>query len=268
MKYFITSLSFIFMVAVLWAVNVTEVEARLSAAQKQCFDAVFYAEDNPDVVSVIGTNEKKLFEHYMDHGRYEGRSASSEFNLMSYRTNNRDLYISFADDLDAYPLHFIESGKQEGRIAMCDNPPAFEPFKRPLIQEIAEIARHRTDIGDTYVELDLTNQHLYLFVNGEVIMDTPVVTGDVKKNRQSPVGIFKIYHKGTDRYLTGPDWKVWVNYWMPFRGNIGFHDATWRKRFGGSIYQRDGSRGCINLPLDKAEILFEHSFIGMFVISY
>jgi hypothetical protein len=261
-------LLFIMLIMFLWSANTTDVEARQSRAERQCFDAVFYAETYPEVAEIVGNSEARLLEHYLTTGRYEGRSASSNFNLMSYRSLNRDLYIAFADDLDAYPAHYLEFGINEGRIAMCDNPPVFEPYKRPLIQEMAAIARDRTDIGITYVELDLTAQHLYLFVNGEVVMDTAVVTGNPNRYRSSPAGIFKIFHKGKDRYLTGPDWKVWVSYWMPFTGNIGFHDATWRSRFGGTIYQRDGSRGCINMPLDKAEILFEHSFVGMFVICH
>ena len=40
---------------------------------------------------------------------------------------------------------------------------------------------------------------------------------------------------------------------MPFVGNsIGLHDASWRGSFGGSIYQSNGSHGCVNLPPDKA----------------
>jgi erfK/ybiS/ycfS/ynhG family protein len=47
-----------------------------------------------------------------------------------------------------------------------------------------------------------------------------------------------------------------VSYWMPFNGNIGLHDATWRSKFGGNIYVKNGSHGCINLPKNKAAELF------------
>ena len=34
------------------------------------------------------------------------------------------------------------------------------------------------DIGDTYIEVDMGNQHMYYYVDGEMVLDTPVVTGN------------------------------------------------------------------------------------------
>ena len=54
-----------------------------------------------------------------------------------------------------------------------------------------------------------------------------------------------------------------MNYWMPFLGNAyGLHDASWRSRFGGSIYSYAGSHGCINLPREKAAELFDLVNVG------
>ena len=47
-----------------------------------------------------------------------------------------------------------------------------------------------------------------------------------------------------------------VDYWMPFNGGIGPHDASWRDTFGGDIYINSGSHGCINLPLEAAEKIY------------
>ena len=44
---------------------------------------------------------------------------------------------------------------------------------------------------------------------------------------------------------------------MPFYGGYGFHDASWRSKFGGSIYNYSGSHGCINLPKSKAGTLYD-----------
>ena len=59
-----------------------------------------------------------------------------------------------------------------------------------------------------------------------------------------------------------------VNYWMPFNGGIGLHDATWRSKFGGDIYVTSGSHGCINLPKDKAEKIYDIIDKNMPIIVY
>ena len=55
---------------------------------------------------------------------------------------------------------------------------------------------------------------------------------------------------------------------MPFNGGIGLHDATWRSKFGGDIYVTNGSHGCINLPKDKAEKIYDIIDKNMPIIVY
>jgi lipoprotein-anchoring transpeptidase ErfK/SrfK len=55
---------------------------------------------------------------------------------------------------------------------------------------------------------------------------------------------------------------------MPFNGGIGIHDATWRRKFGGDIYKRDGSHGCINCPLSLAKTIYENIDVGTPIICY
>ena len=60
-----------------------------------------------------------------------------------------------------------------------------------------------------------------------------------------------------------------MSYWVPFIDNLyAFHDASWRSRFGGSIYQTDGSHGCINLPSAKAEELYDLAKVGDVVVVH
>ncbi len=125
-----------------------------------------------------------------------------------------------------------------------------------------------TDIGDTYVEVNLSAQHMYFFKNGEMILDSPVVTGCVRKGTTTPAGVYTVYAMETTRYLVGENYRSFVNYWMPFNGGIGFHDATWRGSFGGGIYVSSGSHGCVNLPLSTAKELYSHMEIGMPVMVY
>ena len=44
---------------------------------------------------------------------------------------------------------------------------------------------------------------------------------------------------------------------MPFNGGLGMHDATWRSKFGGTIYKNSGSHGCINMPKNNAKKTYE-----------
>lgn len=52
------------------------------------------------------------------------------------------------------------------------------------------------------------------------------------------------------------EYETKVNYWMPFNGGIGFHDASWQPYFGGDRYLEGGSHGCINMPPDSAAELY------------
>lgn len=126
----------------------------------------------------------------------------------------------------------------------------------------------KDDIGNSYVEVDLSNQHLYLYEDGELVLETDFVSGNVARGNSTPAGVFGITYKKKDAVLRGRDYETPVNYWMPFNGNIGMHDATWRRSFGGEIYLTNGSHGCINLPLDMAAAIYEHVQKGFPVICY
>lgn len=120
----------------------------------------------------------------------------------------------------------------------------------------------------TYVEIDLTAQHLWYYKNGQCLVDTDLVSGCVALGMNTPTGVFDIYSRSRCIYLEGPNYKSYVNYWMPFTGGYGMHDALWRDEFGGEIYLDDGSHGCVNLPLEAAKTLYENSTWGTRVIIY
>ena len=120
------------------------------------------------------------------------------------------------------------------------------------------------DIGSTYIEVDLSSQHMYYYQGGSIIFDSDIVSGDIRyDDRATPPGIFTLYYKKSPDVLRGekkPDgtyeYETPVTYWMPFNGGIGFHDATWQAYFGGDRYTYAGSHGCINMPLDAAATLY------------
>ena len=125
------------------------------------------------------------------------------------------------------------------------------------------------DIGNSYVEIDLTNQHLYLFKDGDIVLETDFVSGNMSKaDCVTPPGVFGLTYKTRNAILRGANYETQVNYWMPFNGNIGMHDATWRRAFGGTIYLTSGSHGCINLPLHMAASIYEYVSTGFPVVCY
>jgi hypothetical protein len=116
--------------------------------------------------------------------------------------------------------------------------------------------RAALDQLSNYVEVDLTNQTLYLYTDGRLVLETPVVSGCVAQRHTTPAGAFSLAGKYRNVTLRGPGYASFVRYWMPFNNKIGLHDASWRSRFGGTIYQTNGSHGCVNLPRDMAETIF------------
>lgn len=124
------------------------------------------------------------------------------------------------------------------------------------------------DYGDTYVEINLTAQHLLLYVEGELILESDFVSGNSARGFDTPAGIYGITYKERNATLAGQGYRTPVSYWMPFNNNIGMHDAGWRKSFGGNIYKTNGSHGCINLPYSVAEEIYGYIEKGTPVICY
>lgn len=124
------------------------------------------------------------------------------------------------------------------------------------------------DIGLTYVEIDLSKQHLWFYKNGLLIAQGNVVTGDVKDGYETPEGIYSLKYRIRNAVLKGENYRSNVSYWMPFNNDIGIHDATWRSGFGGNIYLTRGSHGCINAPYKLAETLFNNITVGTPIICY
>ena len=126
----------------------------------------------------------------------------------------------------------------------------------------------KNDIGDTYIEVDMTEQKMYYYEKGGLKLETEIVTGKMRRRMGTPEGVNFVYNKQKNRVLRGPGYASPVKFWMPVKGGIGIHDAGWRKEFGGDIYQTAGSHGCINTPKDKMEELFDCVQIGTPVVMF
>ena len=98
------------------------------------FDAAYYADNNPDVKAVFGTNEQNLYAHYKMFGKNEGRLPvaptayptpatqqsvtsimESGFDPVYYANNNKDVVAVLGNNPQQLYLHYTLFGKQEGR---------------------------------------------------------------------------------------------------------------------------------------------------------
>lgn len=140
--------------------------------------------------------------------------------------------------------------------------------KQPTYKQTAT-SHDANDIGNTYVEVDLSKQHLWFYKNGSLVVQGDVVTGNVSLNDATPAGVYSLKYKERNANLKGPNYVQPVSYWMPFNGGIGLHDAPWRQgQFGGSIYLNGGSHGCVNCPPDLAQTIFTNIDAGTAVVLY
>lgn len=121
-----------------------------------------------------------------------------------------------------------------------------------------------SDIGNTYVEVDLSRQYMWYYQDGQVMFESNLVSGNLAEGALTNVGVGSILSKERDSTLKGENfdgvsnYETPVKYWMPIgRDGEGFHDGWWRGAFGGVIYQTDGSHGCLNLPEETARMMFE-----------
>ena len=128
-----------------------------------------------------------------------------------------------------------------------------------------------SDLGDSYVEIDMGSQHVWLYMDGEEVVSTDCVTGLASDpSRKTPEGTYTLYYKESPSVLKGEnnEYETKVTYWMPFNDGIGLHDASWRSSFGGTIYQTDGSHGCVNLPPAAAKEIYDRVYDGIPIICY
>jgi lipoprotein-anchoring transpeptidase ErfK/SrfK len=166
-------------------------------------------------------------------------------------TNQEQFYrMNIPNEIDEL-IKLIPAGKQAKREIVL--------VKRGLPKGIKE---GLTD----FVEVSISQQKLWLFKGGSLVLETDVVTGNEKLERNTPIGDYKILVKVRNKTLKGPGYASFVSYWMPFYKGYGLHDATWRRRFGANIYQNGGSHGCVNIPPKMAPIVYDNVVVGMPVL--
>ena len=218
-------------------------------------------------------NDAKVFGEYIDEdGKLlvdeESVSALIEEKLEPYNTYQNHVFTTH----DGREL-LIKGGTYGNKISLKTEKEELFAFlssdkriytRNPKYIKEAPI-KAKNDIGDTYIEVDIGQQKMFYYRDGELFIETDVVTG---KNNATREEVCYVYSKQRNRVLRGPGYASFVNYWMPVSGGIGIHDASWRNEYGGDIYIRNGSHGCINTPLEMVEKMYEVIEVGTPCILY
>lgn len=115
------------------------------------------------------------------------------------------------------------------------------------------------DIGNTYVEVSIDQQHMWYYKDGQLVVDTDVVTGKDVDGRRTPKGVYFIWNRESPSMLKGSYGSQKVNFWLAFTWDgCGIHDSLWRSSYGGDIWRNNGSHGCVNTPYDKVEQIYNN----------
>ena len=151
------------------------------------------------------------------------------------------------------------SSNQGATVALNSRPLAYSTEKK-------RIGNCSSQDGGKAIEVNLSSQSLLACQDGQVVFSTPITSGATGAGFPTITGQFAIYAKERSRYLNGAqygyNYNVYVDYWMPFTGGYGLHDADWRSAFGGADYYYGGSHVCVNMPKGAAAYLFGWAPVG------
>lgn len=119
-------------------------------------------------------------------------------------------------------------------------------------------------IGDTYAEVSIAEQRIWIYKEGKLVVTTSVVTGKHSTGEDTSPGVWYILFKRTPYTLKGSavgkaNYSVQVDYWAPFTNSgQGFHDASWRTNWSSNAYLTAGSGGCVNTPPSVMKTVYDN----------
>ena len=251
-------------------------------------------ESNTDseILNTLNKGQKLETTRLLDNGWYEviynGEKAfiikeyvkeiteekiSNPFNKIVMFNGESNIYSKdnkIIDTVPKYETAFVYGKKDDKYIATVNNKICYINIEDVI------------DTDKKIVIVDISDQTAKLYNGNKVIVDTPVVTG--KNSTPTDIGYFDIDWKERNCYLRGPGYSSYVNYWMPYNGDEGLHDAEyhtdydengnaimnhgWRdySEFGGNTYENNGSHGCVNLPNESAKKIYNNVEVGTKVL--
>lgn len=123
------------------------------------------------------------------------------------------------------------------------------------------------EFGESYIEIDLSSQHMWVYENGKLFLETDVISG--KPKTPTPKGVFYVWKKERNATLTGEDYATPVDYWLPVDWDgVGIHDSPWQSNYGGNTHLTKGSHGCINTPPAVMLKIYNQIKTGIPVVIY
>ena len=278
--------------------SVTNLKGSISMAEEGCYVKPEFTQDSKEIVKLAETMNKyagtpitydfgdkqevldgKTIHKWISVNEEEHKAQISQEKVAEYVAYLADTYNTAGKSKSlksSYGTDITVSGGDYGwkidqekeTEALAKNIKKGEKItKEPEYSQTAN-SRAGNDYGDTYVEVNLTAQHLYYYKNGSLVLETDFVSGNDAKGWSTPVGAYGLYYKQLDKTLRGEGYATPVDFWMPFNGGVGFHDATWRRYFGGNYYKRNGSHGCVNMPHSAAKTLYDNIEAGCAVLVY
>ncbi len=113
-----------------------------------------------------------------------------------------------------------------------------------------------------WIEIDLSEQHLFAWKGKEQIFDTNISSGKVITPTYP--GAYNIQRKYPQDRMRGTDYDIPnVPYVLYYDRGYALHGAYWHDNFGTPV-----SHGCINLPMDNAKWLFDWTKIGTDIVIH
>lgn len=225
-----------------------------------------YTVDADTIASWLSADEEDNITYNEDAIRSFVETMESEYNTIG---KSKSLATSYGSTVTVAAGNYGWKIDEDGEIAQLEaDLDAGEDVSRDFVYAQTAASRDGNDYGNSYVEVNITAQHVYLYVDGACVYDTDCVTGNVSHDTITHVGAYAIAYCQKDATLRGDTYTSNVSYWMPFHNGEGLHDASWRSRFGGTIYKTSGSHGCVNLPTSAAKTIFSYVSAGFPVLIY
>lgn len=123
-------------------------------------------------------------------------------------------------------------------------------------------------LPETYAEVDISDQKVYCYYQGELVLTADCVTGipTYGTTKGTNKGYTEINGKlYNSKLMGGAPSKIFISFNPDAEG---FHDACWRSEFGGDIYLTNGSHGCVNMRLEDVKVLDNYLKAGDHVLVH
>jgi len=146
---------------------------------------------------------------------------------------------------------------------------------KPVVLGIDSGPNTDGSLADKYIEVDLSQQKMFFFEEGNLFKSYSVSTG---LRYPTPVGSYKIQNKLPMGFSS--IFQVWMPWWMAFDyredigAYLGIHELPYRLvgeekiyRFGNYIGNRK-TGGCVALSPGDSKEVYDKSFPGMDVVIY